>query len=84
MLLPHVTIIDGEREREREGERERHYGNEDSHGRITNLFVWRESKRPWYQSNPLRVESRCAMIDTEPVVMNDPKMASRPWSTMAM
>ena len=43
LLLPHVTIIDGEREREgkREGEQERQYGDEDSHGRITDLFVWR-------------------------------------------
>ena len=80
MLLPHVTIIDGEREREgkREGEQERQYGDEDSHGRRTNLFVWRECKRPWHHSNPLRVESKCEMIDTESVVMNDLKMASRP------
>jgi hypothetical protein len=81
-------MINGERERGREGGRERgrerQYGDEDSHGRITYLFVWRESKRPWHHSNPLRVGSKCGMIDTECVVMNDPKMASRPWSTMAM
>ncbi len=72
---------EGEREGGREGKRGREGGKEEGNRSFCLEGIY---KRPWYHSNPLRVESKCGMIDTACVVMNDPKMASRHWSTMAM